>query len=331
MVETEKISKIIAPYLNLDGVDFVAIVDFEGSLIYKNASSDCIKSEEDLNELIKSVIERITDKYNAGSLYADNQRIVFVKTSSKAIVITCIQSMVSLDAIFPYAYVIAEKVGRTLDNRPVLPILPDFGRILTRVQPKKPTGPKGFFLFSKAKPTQDILSFKMVIGGEFAVGKTSLVHTFITGKFEEDYKATIGTAILKKDCVLNNLNVTVKLVVWDLGGQQQFAQVRTKYMKDAKAGFLVFDVTRPETFEKIPNWYDDFKKNADSSLELILIGNKVDLEDERKITTQQGIELAKSLGIPYLETSALNRDVVEETFQLIAFKLIQDKIEITET
>ncbi|MHA1452962.1 MAG: Rab family GTPase [Promethearchaeota archaeon] len=235
-----------------------------------------------------------------------------------------------MDAVFPYSYVIAEKIARTFDNRPVSPILPDFGKIITRTKPKKPSGPRGFFLFSKSSDSIENLSFKMVIGGEFAVGKTSLVHTFITGKFEEDYKATIGTAILKKDCQLITLNIEVKLIIWDLGGQEQFAQVRSKYMKDAKAGFLVFDVTRPETFEKIPRWYDDFKSSADSSLELILIGNKIDLESDRKVSTEKGMALAKKLGIPYLETSALNNDIVEEAFQMIAFKLVQDRIQLTE-
>jgi len=244
-------------------------------------------------------METVTDKYNAGSLYTDHQRIIFVKAGKHAIVITCVQPMVSLDAVFPYAYVVAEKIAQTFDDRPVSPILSDFGKVLVKKPTRSKKGPKGFFLFSR-RPTKGKLksfTFKMVIGGDFAVGKTSLVHTFVTRKFEEDYKATIGTAILKKDCELRNLEVTVKLVIWDLGGQEQFTQVRTKYMKDAKAGFLVYNVTRPETFEKIPKWFEDFKSSADSSLELILVGNKIDLESERKVTTEQGEVMAKKLGI----------------------------------
>jgi small GTP-binding protein len=327
MVETAKLKETLIPYLKLDGVDFVAVVDFKGSLIYSEASTDCIKSDEHLNKLINSVMETITDKYNAGSLYTDNQPIVFVKAGAHAVVITCIQPMVSLDAVFPYAYVIAEKIARLFDNRPVIPMLPDFGKIIQKTEPKKLKGPKGFLLFSK--PTSRKLQFKMILGGEFGVGKTSLVNTFITGTFDSDYKATIGTAILKKDCSLESLDVIVKLIIWDLGGQEQFATVRSKYMKDAKAGFLVFDVTRPETYEKIPQWFEDFKNFSDSSIELILIGNKIDLESERKVTTEQGTKMAKKLGIPYLETSALNSDIVDEAFNLIAFKLIKDKVKIT--
>jgi len=117
MVEKEKLSNIITSYLNLEGVDFAAIVDFKGSLFYSEASANCIKSEEHMNELIQSVIETITDKYNAGSLYADNQRIIFVKAGKHAVVITCVQPMVSLDAVFPYAYIVAEKIARTFDAR----------------------------------------------------------------------------------------------------------------------------------------------------------------------------------------------------------------------
>ncbi|MHA1452963.1 MAG: hypothetical protein ACTSRD_08895 [Promethearchaeota archaeon] len=89
MVEKEKLSKIIKPYLDLEGVDFVAIVDFQGSLFYSEVGGKSSKSEDHLNELIKSVIETITDKYNAGSLYTDNQRIVFIGCGIPIFVCNC--------------------------------------------------------------------------------------------------------------------------------------------------------------------------------------------------------------------------------------------------
>ena len=331
MVEKEKLSRLISEYLKLKGIEFVAIADLNGSLIYVEKNPNFTKSDKDLRALIKSVMDTITDKYNAGSLSINDQRIVFIKAGSQAILITCIQPMVSLDAIFPYAYIIAEKISRSFDNRPVSSILPNFGPIIPITGSSKSKVLKGFVLFTKSSELTEPLSYKMVIGGEYGVGKTSLVHTFISGKFDHDavYKATIGTSILKKECKLQNLELSVNLLIWDLGGQEQFAQVRPKYMKDAKAGFLVFDVTRIETFDKISRWYEDFKSSGYKDLKLILIGNKIDLYAERKITTEQGMKLAEQLGIPYLETSALNSEIVDEAFQTIAFKLIQDKIQMT--
>ncbi|MHA1453658.1 MAG: hypothetical protein ACTSRD_12420, partial [Promethearchaeota archaeon] len=77
----------------------------------------------------------------------------------------------------------------------------------------------------------------------------------------------------------------------------------------------------------IEKWHSEFMKGAGEDICIILIGNKIDLEESRVVSTQEGEYLAKKLNLPYIETSALNKDLVDEAFHMIAFKLIQDKLQ----
>ena len=126
---------------------------------------------------------------------------------------------------------------------------------------------------------------------------------------------------------MDNINTVVRFTIYDLAGQGQFARVRQSYLTNAKAGFLVFDVTGRESFQNVEKWYSEFMKGAGQDICIILIGNKIDLEEIRVVTTQEGEDLAKKLNLPYIETSALNKDLVDEAFHMIAFKLIQDKLQ----
>ncbi|MCP4762398.1 MAG: GTP-binding protein [archaeon] len=213
----------------------------------------------------------------------------------------------------------AEKVSRIMDGRTVSPVIPRLESSGKLNVPQKANE------FQKIIASGDYV-FKVILGGDGAVGKTSLVHTFVEGEFKSDYKATIGTSIMKKVCEFQGWNASVKLMLWDLAGQGQFARVRQSYLKDAKAGFLVFDVTRPETYEHIEKWYKETIRGAGESIKLILIGNKIDLIDQRKVTKEDGEELANKFKIPYFETSATNKDIVEEAFQMLAFQMLQENI-----
>lgn len=227
----------------------------------------------------------------------------------------------SIDEIFPYAYIAAEKVSRILEGKEISPVIPTLPTLQNLKSEEKSEEFKKLEL-------QGIYIFKMILGGDEAVGKTSLVNTFITGEFQKDYKSTIGTAIMKKECKFQGWDAIIRFIIWDLAGQKQFKKVRQSYLTEAKAGFIVYDVTRPETFNSIKNWYIEIKEFAATDIKLMLIGNKIDLINERKVSKEQGESLAKELGIPYFETSALNKDIVEEAFKLLAFELVRDKIQV---
>ncbi len=159
--------------------------------------------------------------------------------------------------------------------------------------------------------------YKLVTLGEAAVGKTSLVNKYVTGKFDRDYRRTLGIDISTYDAKIDNQ--LFKLLIWDLAGQDIFRDLRTRYCQGASGGILVFDLTRPQTLETIPRWVEAFREAVGPEPLLILLGNKADLEKNRKVTVEQGSKAAKELGLfQYDETSAKTGHHVTMAFNTLA-------------
>ncbi|MEM3586723.1 MAG: GTP-binding protein [Candidatus Jordarchaeaceae archaeon] len=158
--------------------------------------------------------------------------------------------------------------------------------------------------------------FKIVVLGDGAVGKTSLIKRWTEGSFRTDYILTIGSNFAVKS--LNIEDKPIKLQIWDLAGQPHFSDVRVLFYKGAMGAMYVFDVSHLESYNNIVRWYEELK-NICGDIPRVLLGNKVDLDQQRKVTPRDGEELAKKLGnIPYFETSAKTGQQVNEAFQKIA-------------
>jgi len=155
--------------------------------------------------------------------------------------------------------------------------------------------------------------YKVCLFGAGAVGKTSLIIRFIRSSFNDSLKKTIGTNFLIKDVEIDNNSV--RLLIWDIGGQAAFSTMRRVYFKGSNGAIGVYDVTSQESLLKIPGWVSSIKK-AVGNIPMVLIGNKIDLE--RKVTTEEGKELAERLGCEFIETSAKTGEGVEEAFLAIA-------------
>jgi len=160
--------------------------------------------------------------------------------------------------------------------------------------------------------------YKVIVIGDPAVGKTSLLSKFATNKFEEKYLPTVGVQILKEPIELKEENATVNLMFWDIAGQPQFYMLHRPYFNGADGMLLVFDITRSSTFSNINNWYSAAVKYGLSGIPRILVGNKVDLAEDRKIILPMAEHLSEKLNAPYLETSALTGDNVKVVFKKIA-------------
>ena len=160
--------------------------------------------------------------------------------------------------------------------------------------------------------------YKVIVIGDPAVGKTSLLTNFATNQFEEKYLPTIGVSILKETFELEDKNATINLMFWDIAGQPQFYMLHRPYYNGADGIILVFDTTRSSTFSNINNWYSSAVKYGLSGVPRILIGNKVDLVDERKIILPMAEHLSEKLNAPYFETSALTGKNVKIVFHKIA-------------
>ena len=154
--------------------------------------------------------------------------------------------------------------------------------------------------------------FKIVLIGDTSVGKTNILSKYLSNEFDPDSKATVGVEFGTKNFKIEN-NI-VKVQIWDTAGQERYRSITNAYYKGAKGSLLVYDITNPKTFENLDKWLSDLKTNGDENISIVLLGNKSDLESERKITLEQGKEKAEFYKLAFMETSALNGNNIERAF-----------------
>jgi Ras-related protein Rab-11A len=167
-------------------------------------------------------------------------------------------------------------------------------------------------------------NYKVVVLGDPAVGKTSLVRRHAKGKFDFDAKATIGVDVTTKHYKLER-GLLLSLSLWDVAGQEFSDSMRHQYYQGATAGILVFDLTRPDSFWHAKVWYVDLRDNLQQRIPIVLIGNKNDLPDQRQVTTSEARELAEGYGFSYVETSAATGDNVDRAFYNLVAQIIMAK------
>lgn len=164
-----------------------------------------------------------------------------------------------------------------------------------------------------------LYNFKILLLGEPFTGKTSIVQRFIHSRFTKEYLHTIGVEPYVKYGKVKGKNIA--WTIFDVAGSQRFNAMRSMFYRGAKGTFIVFDLSRMETFEKVGEWLDDVKQTAPNQI-FILIGNKDDLVNQREVEKAEVKNLAKELGFAeYIETSALTGSKIEEAFQVIGTKL----------
>lgn len=157
--------------------------------------------------------------------------------------------------------------------------------------------------------------FKVLLCGEAAVGKTSVIKEFVKQAFEDKYKLTVGVDIFAKDVTADNGQKGI-LSIWDIGGQQRFEFIRTTFYRGAAGVLLVFDLTRQETFKTIDSWVDEIKKFCGDPA-IVLLGNKVDLlpTSPEKVDAQAIQNYITAKNMAYFETSAKTGQNVNEAFK----------------
>jgi small GTP-binding protein len=160
-------------------------------------------------------------------------------------------------------------------------------------------------------------TFKVIFLGDAAVGKTSIIARHITSSFRDDCTPSLGANITSRDYITEGQDIT--LLIWDIAAQEAYSRVRQQYYNGAKALFLVYDVTRPGTFEDVLTWLNDFNAVIRRKIPIVLIGNKIDLP--AVVHTQSGEKLAKDIGADFIETSAKTGQNVEEMFEIVVRSL----------
>jgi len=320
----------------IDYIEALMIYDHEGFIISKYAKAELITDE--LNEieseeiygaftaLVEPVLKKLTSKYKVGELglisfETRDNRLIFLEAGPEAIVLIITDYKIDTNPILPYCYLFVEKVAKILEgtfdmkfNTLTIPKLEQGADFAGNLMKKAEKIGDNELKLERLKKEQ---FFKLIILGDAAVGKTTLVSQFVKKEFSADYRPTLGISITTAKYFIQGFNDSlIRFLIYDLAGQEFFKRFRQRYYSNAQAAFVVYDVTRKETLVKVNDWYTD-AKTALGEIPFVLIGNKIDLIEERQVSTEEGKKKAEELRCSFIETSALENINVHDTFKIL--------------
>ncbi len=182
-----------------------------------------------------------------------------------------------------------------------------------------------FYVKNSKRHQMAKFTFKLVLLGDPAVGKTSLVLRYVNNTFSEHYISTIGADFLIKDLEL--FGAPIRLMLWDLGGDLAWEHIRARYMQGSDGVILVFDVSRKFDLEfYISHWLQEIRDFIGEKTPVIIVGNKIDLKPQ--INLKETAKFIQKLNYPYVEASARTGNLVEGVFHRITAEIVKKKADI---
>ena len=168
---------------------------------------------------------------------------------------------------------------------------------------------------------------KLVIIGDSGVGKTNFIFQFTEGRFSNIHVTTVGFDYKSKIIKLPSSKKNVKLQIWDTAGQERYMAINKNLFQKVQGIILMYDLTNRDSFEHVSNWLNLVKQNASSKI-IILVANKSDLEDEKRIVSkEEGERIAENNNILFFEGSGSSGDNVDKIFTTIAEEIYKNIME----
>lgn len=165
---------------------------------------------------------------------------------------------------------------------------------------------------------------KVVLVGESNVGKTCIVRRLTSGVFDEVATPTLGAGYATKDVHVNE--TAVELQIWDTAGTEKYKGMAPMFYREAKAALLCFSITSRESFEKVDYWVESLRANLGDSVALFLVGNKLDLANEREVQVDEAEEYRQRINaVMYMEVSAKTGQAIEQLFTFVASEAIRSR------
>jgi Ras-related protein Rab-11A len=157
--------------------------------------------------------------------------------------------------------------------------------------------------------------FKVVLIGDSGVGKTNILSRYIKDDFSIETKNTVGVEFGSK--IIKFKENTIKIQIWDTAGQERYRSITNAYYKGAKGAMVVYDISKRYTFDNIDKWISELKNSGDEDVNILLVGNKCDLEDQREITKEEAEKKAENFKCAFIETSAMQAVNIEKAFNML--------------
>jgi len=176
---------------------------------------------------------------------------------------------------------------------------------------------------SEISQRKEIPKYKIIFLGDQGTGKSCILNRFVEDKFDDNYQATIGLDFQSKNVKIDNQDV--HLLLYDTAGQEKFRSLIPMYTRDANIIILVYDITRKESFNHIPDWINGLTNVNFDNVIFALVGNKIDLDDKREVNKDEGIKLAQEKKCIFEEVSAKTAENFSELFYKQLFDEIVNK------
>ncbi len=168
--------------------------------------------------------------------------------------------------------------------------------------------------------------FKIILLGEFNVGKTSIIKRYIENNFNQSNEKNTNSNIYNKTIRIDNKTL-VKLNIWDTAGEEEFNPLIKQHFQDASGSLIVYDISNKKSFNKIEKWINEIKEKSPHHCINVLIGNKSDLSVERKVDCEEGVNLGKKYNFSFYECSAKSGNNVAIAFESLCNSIIDRRNE----